>query len=92
MLFCRTHNFNVIYTLINFRVKDLSSIGQPEKNLLYTLHWIFLFAAAECADIEENAQKNKSHSSNEHIDKVQKKFLFSVPTISVSYFQLNIII
>lgn len=60
----------------------MSSIGQPEKNLLYTLHWIFLFAAAECADIDDNLQNKKSHS-NEKIDKVEKKFLFSVPTISV---------
>lgn len=43
--------------------------------MLYTLHWILLFAAEECADDDLEANKDvKRHQS----------YLFSIPTISVS--------
>jgi protein unc-80 len=58
--------------LLNNRVKDLQNFGAAETKLLYTLHWILLFAADECADNEE-AKKEKNPYD----------FLFSIPTISV---------
>lgn len=52
-------------------VKDLQMLGAAETKLLYTLHWILLFASAECADEEVDA-KNEARSH-----------LFSIPTISL---------
>lgn len=46
-------------------------LGPAETKLLYTLHWILLFASAECADEEVDA-KNETRSH-----------LFSIPTISL---------
>lgn len=54
-------------------VKDLQTMGVTETKLLYTLHWILLFASAECADEEAEAKKADKHP-----------FLFSIPTISVN--------
>lgn len=57
------------------RVKDLQALGATETKLLYTLHWILLFASAECADDEAEAKRNLS--------KEPDRYLFSIPTISV---------
>lgn len=54
-------------------MKDLQTLGAAEVKLLYTLHWIFLFASAECADEEAEARKLAE----------QHPYLFSIPTISV---------
>lgn len=57
----------------DYSVKDLQTLGPTETKLLYTLHWILLFASAECADEEVDAKLlNDSHSH-----------LFSIPTISL---------
>lgn len=54
-------------------VKDLQQLGTAETKLLYTLHWILLFASEECADEEMDVKKiNEKHP-----------YLFSIPTISV---------
>lgn len=56
-----------------FSVKDLQALGPAETKLLYTLHWILLFASAECSDEEDDAiklQETRTH-------------LFSIPTISL---------
>lgn len=65
-------NNNVI--LCRYSVKDLQTLGAAEIKLLYTLHWILLFASAECADEEAEARKIAA----------QHPYLFSIPTISVS--------
>lgn len=58
-------------------VKDLQTLGAAETKLLYTLHWILLFAAEECAD--EEIDNNKKNSEK------RAPYLFSIPTISVNY-------
>lgn len=65
---------------MSFRVKDLQSLGQAETKLLYTLHWIMLFASDECA--EETGEDGTTTSAQ---GKNQQNYLFSVPAISVSY-------
>lgn len=70
-------NLITTLTLLVFSVKDLQSLGAAETKLLYTLHWILLFAGDECADVD--SEENK---------KVVNKlpyYLFSVPSISVRY-------
>lgn len=59
---------------LNFRVKDLQTLGVTETKILYTLHWILLYAAEECAESEEDLQKNPY------------SYLFSIPTISVRFY------
>ena len=59
--------------LLSNRVKDMQNLGAAETKLLYTLHWIFLFAAEECADNEEGKKEMNPYD-----------YLFSIPTISVS--------
>lgn len=72
-------SFNVESFFINeleyFSVKDLQTLGAAETKLLYTLHWILLFAAEECADEDMDNIKR----SNEK----RAPYLFSIPTISV---------
>lgn len=53
---------------------NLQNLGALETKLLYTLHWILLDAAEECADTEFD--KDQYHLSHFH-------YLFSVPTITV---------
>lgn len=53
---------------------NLQSLGALETKLLYTLHWILLDAAEECADTEY--EKDLYHFSHFH-------YLFSIPTITV---------
>lgn len=66
---------------IIFSVKDLQTLGTAETKLLYTLHWILLFASEECADEEMDA-----HKGNEKHERHQP-YLFSIPTISVIRFK-----
>lgn len=60
-----------------FRVKDLQCLGATETKLLYTLHWILLFASDECADADADEVKKKTPKKNPF-------FLFSVPSITVN--------
>uniref|UniRef100_A0A1B0CSU9 Uncharacterized protein n=2 Tax=Lutzomyia longipalpis TaxID=7200 RepID=A0A1B0CSU9_LUTLO len=68
------HVMHCAAALLHNRVKDLQSLGAAETKLLYTLHWILLYAGEECADsdAEQDKQSLKSH-----------QYLFSVPTISL---------
>lgn len=52
-------------------MKDINMLGQAETKLLYTLHWILLFASDECADEETDATTEA------------RNHLFSIPTISL---------
>jgi protein unc-80 len=61
-------------SLLSNRVKDLQNLGTAETKLLYTLHWILLFAAEECADCEDSQREVMRPD----------EYLFSIPTISVS--------
>ncbi|XP_038122393.1 protein unc-80 homolog isoform X5 [Culex quinquefasciatus] len=68
------HVMHCAGALLHNRVKDLQALGAVETKMLYTLHWILLFAAEECADDDLEANKDvKRHQS----------YLFSIPTISL---------
>lgn len=54
---------------------NLQNLGAAETKLLYTLHWIILDAAEECADADY--EKGIYHASPFY-------YLFSIPAISVS--------
>jgi len=58
--------------LLTNRVKDLQNLGAAETKLLYTLHWILLFAADECGENEDGKKILNTY-----------EYLFSIPTISV---------
>lgn len=57
-------------------MKDLQTLGAAETKLLYTLHWILLLAAEECAD--EDMENHKRPNDK------RQPYLFSIPTISVN--------
>lgn len=67
------HVMHCAAALLTNRVKDLQNLGAAETKLLYTLHWILLFAAEECADGDDV----KKEMMNPY------DYLFSIPTISV---------
>lgn len=56
-----------------FSVKDLQALGEAETRMLYSLHWILLFASAECSDEEDDMTKLPE----------MRAHLFSIPTISL---------
>nr|CAD7444735.1 unnamed protein product [Timema bartmani] len=62
--------------LHNRKDTNLQSLGAAETKLLYTLHWIILDAAEECADAD--FEKGVYHSSSFY-------YLFSIPAISVEF-------
>lgn len=70
-----SHTSATIYIQFLFRssIKDLHTLGQTETKLVYTLHWILLFAAAECAD--EEADVRQMQEARAH--------LFSIPTMTL---------
>lgn len=68
------HVMHCAGALMHNRVKDLQPLGAAETKILYTLHWILLFAAEECADDDLEANKEV---------KVKQSYLFSIPTISL---------
>ncbi|XP_055525794.1 protein unc-80 homolog isoform X1 [Wyeomyia smithii] len=68
------HVMHCAGALMHNRVKDLQALGAAETKILYTLHWILLFAAEECADDDMEANKDV---------KKQQNYLFSIPTISL---------
>ncbi|KXJ74140.1 hypothetical protein RP20_CCG014272 [Aedes albopictus] len=51
------HVMHCAGALMHNRVKDLQPLGAAETKILYTLHWILLFAAEECADDDLEANK-----------------------------------
>lgn len=65
-----------MHSCFGHSVKDLQALGTVETKLLYTLHWILLFASEECAD--EEADTFRKHGEKRH-----QPYLFSIPTISV---------
>ncbi|XP_037051116.1 protein unc-80 homolog isoform X4 [Bradysia coprophila] len=69
------HVMHCAAALLHNRVKDLQTLGAAETKLLYTLHWILLFAAEECADEDmDNIKRNNDKRA---------PYLFSIPTISL---------
>lgn len=62
---------------------NIQTLGAVEAKLLYTLHWIILDAAEECADADY--EKGIYHSSPFY-------YLFSVPTMTVSIRIMYIVI
>ncbi|XP_049834730.1 protein unc-80 homolog isoform X4 [Schistocerca gregaria] len=60
--------------LHNRKDTNLQNLGQAETKLLYTLHWIILDAAEECADADY--EKGVYHSSPFY-------YLFSIPCITL---------
>lgn len=56
---------------------NIQSFGAVETKLMYTLHWIILDAAEECAD--SDFEKGIFHSSPFY-------YLFPIPTITVYFF------
>ncbi|XP_046393341.1 protein unc-80 homolog [Ischnura elegans] len=69
------HVMHCAATLLhNRRDTNLVNLGAAETKLLYTLHWIILDAAEECADADY--EKGIIHSSPFY-------YLFSIPSISL---------
>ncbi|KAG8225922.1 hypothetical protein J437_LFUL005958, partial [Ladona fulva] len=69
------HVMHCAATLLhNRRDTNLVNLGAAETKLLYTLHWIILDAAEECADAD--FEKGIIHSSPFY-------YLFSIPSISL---------
>jgi len=69
----------------------MQAIGPVETKLLYTMQWILLYAAEECADDEDGDELGLAEAA-EPKPKPMDQYLFSVPTITVSscyyvYFQ-----
>lgn len=74
------HVMHCVAALMHNRVKDMQPIGQVETKLLYTMQWIILYAADECADDDARGDLIKDSDSKE---KSMDQYLFSVPTITV---------
>lgn len=66
---------NLLFYLLCRRDSNLQNLGAAETKLLYTLHWIILDAAEECADAD--FERGQYHTSPFY-------YLFSIPAISVS--------
>ncbi|XP_037944678.1 protein unc-80 homolog isoform X2 [Teleopsis dalmanni] len=74
------HVMHCVAALLHNRVKDMQAIGAVETKLLYTMQWILLYAAEECADDEGGDELLGEHENkNKSID----QYLFSVPTITL---------
>lgn len=61
----------------------MQAIGPVETKLLYTMQWILLYAAEECADDEDGDELGLAEAA-EPKAKPMDQYLFSVPTITVS--------
>lgn len=57
----------------------MQNLGATESKMLYTLHWILLTAAEECADADH---ENGIFQSSPFY------YLFSIPAITVNFFFL----
>jgi len=78
------HVMHACAALLYNRVKDMQAIGPVETKLLYTMQWILLYAAEECAD-DEGGEDLALGDAAEPKSKSIDQYLFSVPTITVSY-------
>lgn len=65
---------------------NMQAIGPTEVKLLYTLQWILLFAAEECKD--EMSEQSPPVKVDEN--KTGERYLFSIPTMTVSLFNYGI--
>ncbi|XP_067617924.1 protein unc-80 homolog isoform X6 [Eurosta solidaginis] len=74
------HVMHCVAALLHNRVKDMQAIGPVETKLLYTMQWILLYAAEECADDEGG---NKILREDLRLQKSIGQYLFSVPTITL---------
>lgn len=59
----------------------MQAIGQVETKLLYTMQWIILYAAEECAD--DDGQDELMVDGESSKGKSMDQYLFSVPTVTV---------
>ncbi|XP_039948637.1 protein unc-80 homolog isoform X7 [Bactrocera tryoni] len=74
------HVMHCVAALLHNRVKDMQAIGPVETKLLYTMQWILLYAAEECADDEGG---NEVLGDETPKQKSMEQYLFSVPTITL---------
>ena len=70
------YSYSCLNNNIQYRKDSIFLLGTAESKLLYTLHWILLFAMDECVD--EDLEKNKNNQN-----KVQD-FNFPISSITVS--------
>lgn len=78
------HVMHACAALLYCRVKDMQAIGPVETKLLYTMQWILLYAAEECADDEGGDELGLAEAAEPKLPKAMDQYLFSVPTITVS--------
>ncbi|KAH8363403.1 hypothetical protein KR084_009623 [Drosophila pseudotakahashii] len=76
------HVMHACAALLYNRVKDMQAIGPVETKLLYTMQWILLYAAEECAD-DEGGEDLALGDAAEPKSKSIDQYLFSVPTITL---------
>ncbi|KAH8311397.1 hypothetical protein KR044_006087 [Drosophila immigrans] len=76
------HVMHACAALLYCRVKDMQAIGPVETKLLYTMQWILLYAAEECADDEDGDELGLAEAA-EPKPKPMEQYLFSVPTITL---------
>lgn len=73
-----------VATQLQNRVKDMQTIGPVETKLLYTMQWILLYAAEECADDDVDSTEDPLLADSVVSKESSKEqYLFSVPTITV---------
>ncbi|XP_068157117.1 protein unc-80 homolog [Drosophila tropicalis] len=77
------HVMHACAALLHNRVKDMQAIGPVETKLLYTMQWILLYAAEECADDESGEDLGLGDALPEPKTKPIDQYLFSVPTITL---------
>lgn len=77
------HVMHCVAALLHNRVKDMQPIGAVETKLLYTMQWILLYAAEECADDEGGGAELMTDDDGQKVKSLDQ-YLFSVPTITVS--------
>lgn len=78
------HVMHCVAALLHNRVKDMQAIGAVETKLLYTMQWILLYAAEECAD-DDDAEEHLGDKDKDSKEKSMDQYLFSVPTITVTF-------
>lgn len=75
------HVMHCVSAMLHNRVRDMQAIGQVETKLLYTMQWIILYAAEECAD--DDGQDELMVDGESSKGKSMDQYLFSVPTVTV---------
>ncbi|XP_030370602.1 protein unc-80 homolog [Scaptodrosophila lebanonensis] len=76
------HVMHACAALLHNRVKDMQAIGPVETKLLYTMQWILLYAAEECADDEGGVDLGLAEAAEQKA-KSMDQYLFSIPTITL---------